>query len=68
MTPTPKDLDPKFKNAEPPTEDSSEEKQEAVSQIVFRQPIINPDGTPGMKEHGPMPVTEWLAYSEKNGL
>ncbi len=75
-TPTPRNLDPKFKEANPPeeveavnpSEETDGEQQEPVSQIVYRQQITQPDGTVTVKEHGPMSVTEWFKYAEKNGL
>lgn len=54
---------PEDERTSPPVNDESEE-----SMIVHRVNVQNPDGTPGVHEHGPMPVSEWAAYEKKNGL
>jgi hypothetical protein len=100
-TATPRDLDPKFKDATVP-QDADQTDQAAVTQnesakesgpenespqetlkrlqsteipkdptegfILHRQRFVASDGTAGEKVHGPMPVSEWPAYSAKNGL
>lgn len=49
----------------PPTEEKNGDEE---SMIVHRVNVTKPDGTPGVHEHGPMPVSEWAAYEKKNGL
>lgn len=62
--PSPRDLDPKFEDAKPKIDSYEPE----TDNIVYRQIIVNPDGTPGEKLHGPMPRSEWAAYEKENGL
>ncbi len=36
--------------------------------ITYRERFIDSAGNAGEKVHGPMPRSEWAAYSAKNGL
>jgi hypothetical protein len=59
--PTPRDLDPKFrKDGDGRTTDET--------YIVHRVPFVDSAGNAGVKVHGPMPISEWAAYSKENGL
>lgn len=70
MSPTPRDLDPKFKSETVTPEDieTNTSEKEEVPMIVYRQQVTNPDGTAGEKVHGPMPVADWPAYEKENNL
>lgn len=101
-TATPRNLDPKYKDAEVPddnpqpygepaesnvpndkTEKVTEETDEEVrirlrsteipkdpneGMITYRQSFVDSAGNVGEKIHGPMPRSEWAAYSAANGL
>lgn len=42
--------------------------QADVPMIVHRVPFIDGNGVQQVKEHGPMPVSEWPAYEKENNL
>ena len=60
-TPSPRDLDPKHKS-------TTKERNPEESYIVYRVPFVDSNGNVGVKEHGPMPVTEWATYEKENNL
>lgn len=69
--PTPKILDkqsqtnPTPKNPPNVTDDADV----SGSQIIFRERYTNPEtGNPEIREHGPMPVSEWATYEKEHGL
>lgn len=77
--PTPRDLDPKFRDAEIPDDNtvtdantepnskSADDARDGESLIVYRERYM--DGNVQMeREHGPMPVSEWPAYQEEHGF
>jgi hypothetical protein len=82
MNATPRNLDPKFKDATAPDTNEKESGEDTLKRlqsteipkdptegnIVFHQQIVDSAGNTITKTHGPMPVSEWAAYSEKNGL
>jgi hypothetical protein len=72
MTNSPRDLDPKFRNAEPTdtnlddAKDSAPEESE-VSMTVHIERYM--DGSVQReRRHGPMPSSEWPAYEKKHGF
>lgn len=65
---TPRDLDPKFKDESETSQIEPKDSEKDVPMIVHRQFFTNPDGTPGEKTHGPMPVSEWAAYEKEHNL
>ena len=60
--PSPRDMDPKFKDAEP-----KEMVSEETPMIVHRQQYIDNDGVTQTKEHR-VPVHEWSQYEKENNL
>jgi hypothetical protein len=76
MTPTPRHLDPKFKDEQPEektdetpeTDDSPETHDDETPMIVHNQKIVQPDGSVAEKQHGPMPVADWPAYEKEHKL
>lgn len=60
-TPSPRDLDPNRKK-------DGKKRNPNESYIVYRVPFVDSNGDAGVKEHGPMPISEWDEYSKKNGL
>jgi len=63
--PSPRNLDPKFKN-EKVTDDAPEIEQ-PETQIVYRQQVQEGD-TVREIEHGPMNVSDWPAYEKEHDL
>ncbi len=45
-----------------------EKKTKEVPMIVHRTPYVDSAGNHHIKEHGPMPVSEWAEYEKENGL
>lgn len=64
--PSPRNLDPKFKDEKNVT-DEVPETEDSGTQIVFRQQVQDGDT---VKEivHGPMPREDWTAYEKEHGL
>jgi hypothetical protein len=67
--PSPRDLDPNFKD-EPVTPDveAPETPEEESNNIVYIERLIDANGNPTEKKHGPMPVEQWEEYARENGL
>ena len=63
---------PELRTVEAPDEtakttDAKESRRE-VPMIVHRVPFVDGNGVQQVKEHGPMPVSEWPAYEKENNL
>lgn len=66
--PSPRDLDPKFKDADVPEDDSKTPVDPDETYIVHKQPSFDKDGNPTTIVHGPMPVSEWADYAKEHRL
>jgi hypothetical protein len=71
--PTPRNLDPKFKDVKPVTEtDVVEDNQttdthDETPMIVHKERYMD-GAVQKEREHGPMPVSEWPAYEKEHNL
>lgn len=65
--PSPRDLDPKFKDVDVDTDITTDEPAVEVPMVLHREKYTE-NGVVMEREHGPMPLSEWPAYAEKNGF
>jgi hypothetical protein len=66
--PTPRDLDPKFKDAEVPDDQANmTESDDQTTLISYRETYMD-GGVQKERWHGPMPIDKWLDYQKENGL
>jgi hypothetical protein len=70
--PTPRNLDPKFKDEKNVSDETHDETPEVAedngTQIVYRQQVQKGNGIVEEVVHGPMPREEWPAYEKEHGL
>lgn len=73
--PTPRNLDPKFKDEKNVSETTDEKPvtdeqnpDDTGTSIVYRQQVQKGDGTVEEVVHGPMPREEWAEYEKEHGL